>query len=326
MARHLIFCFLLLGFVNNLCKGQTNTKLSFFEVPDTLNKKRALTIGITSAAIYTASVITVNQFWYKDFPKTKFHTFNDWGQWENVDKYGHAYSAYIETKLFYHASRWTGLSAKKSALAAFAFSTLAQTSIEYFDGHSNRWGWSWYDVAYNTGGSLLFSLQEYIWEEQKVKMKFSYTPISYSTEPIINGDKISTIKDRARESFGSNPAERLLKDYNAQTIWLSFNIKSIAAPHNDKIPAWLNIAVGYGAEDILGAYGNAWIRNETIFRPENFTRYKQLFLSLDIDLEKLPVRNKALRGLCKFLNIIKIPSPTLEFNTLGEQNFHWLYF
>jgi len=327
MTLRIVLLLFLLPFAFNSGVSQTDTKSSFFEVQDTLNKKRALLIGISSAALYTASVVTVHEYWYKDFPKTEFHTFNDWGQWENMDKYGHAYSAYIETKLFYHASRWTGLSSKKSALAAFAFSTLAQTSIEYFDGHSQRWGWSWHDVAFNTGGSLLFSLQEFIWEEQKVKMKFSYTPISYSTEPIYSGDQVSNIKDRAEQSFGTNPAERLLKDYNAQTIWLSFNVKSIVAPNNNKIPAWFNIAVGYGAEDILGAYGNAWRRNNSTFTPPpDFQRHKQLFLSFDIDLEKLPLRNKALRSIFKVLNIIKIPSPTFEFNTLGERNFHWLYF
>jgi len=307
--------------------GQQENKPSFFEPSDTLNKKRLFTVAVVGATTYTASMITLNQFWYKDFEKEPFHTFNDWGEWENMDKYGHAYSAYIQSELFFHTIRWTGLSRKKSALTAFAFSTLAQTSIEYLDGHSSGWGWSWYDIAYNTGGSLLFCSQEFLWGEQKVKMKLSYTPIKYSSTPIVKNGVTSSIKDRAEESFGKGFAERLIKDYNAQTIWLSMNLKSIIAPNAGKFPAWLNLAVGYGVQDMLGAYGNGWRRNNVVFTPgEDYNRYKQLYISFDIDLEKLPIRNKVLRGVFKVLNIIKIPSPTMEFNTRGEQVFHFLYF
>ncbi len=306
--------------------GQNVDKLTFLDTPDTLHTKRALTVGITAATLYTSTIIAVNEFWYKDFPRTSFQTFNDWGEWENMDKYGHGFSAYAETKIFYHATRWTGLSDKKSAIAAVAFSTLAQTSIEVLDGHSANWGWSWHDVAFNTGGTLLFGIQQFTWGEQRIKMKFSYTPISYSTTPIIRDDISSSILDRAQESFGTGPAERLLKDYNAQTIWLSTNIKSILSIRNEKFPAWLNIAVGYGGENMLGAFGNGWVRNGQRFAPSDFERHQQLFLSFDIDLEKLPVRNKALKGILKILNLIKIPSPTMEFNTLGQGNFHWIYF
>ena len=188
----LFYSILLTSSVN----GQISNDLSFFEIPDSLSKKRALVVGISSATVYTASLITLNEFWYKGFEKTSFQTFNDWGEWENMDKYGHAFSAYIETKLFFSASRWTGLSKKKSAIAAFAFSTLAQTSIEILDGHSARWGWSWHDVAFNTGGSLLFSLQEFAWQEQRLRMKLSYTPIDYDATPIVVDNQTSSILDR----------------------------------------------------------------------------------------------------------------------------------
>lgn len=326
MAKITFFSLLFFVISTTSSFGQGTEKRSFFEIPDTLDKKRGLTVGITAAALYTGSIIGVNEFWYKGFPKSSFHTFNDWGEWENMDKYGHAFSAYAETKLFYNASRWTGLSNKTSAITAFAFSTLAQTSIEVLDGHSSNWGWSWHDVAFNTGGSLLFGIQQYIWSEQRIKMKFSYTPISYSAAPITVDNVSSSILDRAEETFGTGPAERLLKDYNAQTIWLSANIKSIIANNNDKFPAWLNIAVGYGAENTLGGFGNGWFRNDARFTANDFERHRQLFLSLDIDLEKLPVRNKALKGVLKILNLIKIPSPTMEFNSIGQRNFHWIYF
>ncbi len=327
MHRLSFLFFMIATFYSQMSFGQVDNTLSFFQPADTLHKKRLLTISAVGATTYTASMIALNEFWYKGFEKEPFHTFNDWGEWENIDKYGHAYSAYFQSKLFYEAIRWTGLSAKKSAIASFAFSTLAQTSIEYLDGKSARWGWSWYDVAFNTGGSLLFAGQEIIWGEQKIRMKLSYTPVSYNSNPITRNGVTSSIKDRAIESFGDGFAERLVKDYNAQTIWLSMNLKSIFAPKASKFPAWLNLAVGYGAQDMLGAFGNGWSRNNVSFNPgDDFNRHKQLFISFDIDLDKLPIRNKVLRSVFKVLNIVKIPSPTLEFNTRGEQVFHFLYF
>jgi len=327
MLRLPILLIIFSCFYINICFGQAENKLSFFEQADTLSKKRLLTIGIIGATTYSASMITLNEFWYKGFEKEAFHTFNDWGEWNNMDKFGHAYSAYIQSKLFFHSLRWAGLNKRKSAIASLAFSTVAQTSIEFLDARSAAWGWSWHDVAFNTGGSLLFTGQEFLWGEQKIKMKFSYTPISYSSKPINVNGNISSLDKRAEFVFGSGFAERLVKDYNGQTIWLSMNLKSLFAQNAGNFPSWLNLAVGYGAQDMLGGFRNVWRENGATFRPdEDFIRHQQLFISFDIDLEKLPIKNKTIRGLCKFLNIIKIPSPTLEFNNKGERIFHLIYF
>ena len=51
--------------------------------------------------------------------------------------------------------------------------------------------------------------------------------------------------------------ERMLKDYNGQTYWLSANLKSFFQGSN--IPAWLNVAVGYGADGMFGGFENKWI-------------------------------------------------------------------
>ena len=57
------------------------------------------------------------------------------------------------------------------------------------------------------------------------------------------------------KELGSNFPSRLIKDYNGQTYWLSFNIKSFLSAKND-FPAWLNMSVGYGAEGMMGASRN----------------------------------------------------------------------
>jgi hypothetical protein len=47
--------------------------------------------------------------------------------------------------------------------------------------------------------------------------------------------------------------EQMLKDYNGQTYWLSVNLHSFYK--GSKIPKWLNLAIGYGANGMLTGNG-----------------------------------------------------------------------
>ncbi len=64
----------------------------------------------------------------------------------------------------------------------------------------------------------------------------------------------------------------ILKDYNGQTIWLSFNIHSFTK--DSFLPKWLSLAVGYGGEiyalrkHILEALQNRYFSTKYIV---NFT-------------------------------------------------------
>ncbi|MEI2711500.1 MAG: hypothetical protein V9E96_21190 [Chitinophagaceae bacterium] len=94
------------------------------------------------------------------------------------------------------------------------------------------------------GSGLLIS-QELLWDEQRVDLKFSFHKKTYN-EPVL--------KERTDSIFGKNLLSRMLKDYNGQTYWLSANLKSFFPKSN--LPAWLNVAVGYGAEGLLDADEN----------------------------------------------------------------------
>jgi hypothetical protein len=54
--------------------------------------------------------------------------------------------------------------------------------------------------------------------------------------------------------------------------------------------------------------------------------YRQYYLSLDVDLERIPTRSTVLRTTLFLLNCIKIPAPTLEYRSTGQWVGHWLYF
>jgi hypothetical protein len=177
-------------------------------------------------------------------------------------------------------------------------------SIEYLDGRSAEWGWSWADVGTDISGAALFTLQELAWQQQKTQLKFSSHKENYE----------QALKIRADELFGKSFYERVLKDYNNQTYWLSFNINSFLKSKN--FPAWLNISIGYGANGMLGGYDNiAYDKNgNVVFDRRDILRYRQWYLAPDIDLTRIKTNSKFLRTVFFALNSFKFPSPALEFS------------
>lgn len=278
------------------------------------SNSRKWLIGSISATGYTGSLIMLNEAWYKNYPKSSFHTFNDAGEWQQMDKLGHAWSAYNLARGLTSAWRWAGMDDRKSILigSGSAFSYLM--IIEWLDAHSAKWGWSWADVGANTLGSVLFAAQERGWGEQRLQYKFS-----------AHVDAYGPLEERADDLFGSSTAERLLKDYNAQTYWLSANAKSFFP--DSRLPGWLNIAVGYGASGMLGGFENRSYDKDgnLTFDRSDITRHRQWYLSPDIDFTKIRTNSRVLKTTFTILNMLKIPAPTLEYSK-GKWKMHTLYF
>lgn len=272
-------------------------------------------VGAATGTVYGTSFIYLNEAWYKGYPRSSFHTFNDFGEWMQMDKIGHAWTAYSTGKATTAMWKWAGVKENTSVLLGSGTSLLYMLSIEYLDGRSAEWGWSWGDVVADVFGSALFSAQQLGWKEQKVLLKFSSHKKNY--EPSLNA--------RVNDLFGKSLPERILKDYNAQTYWLSCNLKSILK--NDKLLAWLNISVGYGADGMLGGYENlAKDKNENIiFDRRDISRYRQIFLAPDIDLTKIKTNSKVLKTVLFTLNCLKVPTPSLELSR-GKLHGHWLQF
>lgn len=81
------------------------------------------------------------------------------------------------------------------------------TAIECMDGFSKGWGFSWGDQAADVMGTGLAIAQEAFWQEQRVKIKFSFSPSGLAKyNPNLLGKSLST---------------QLLKDHNGQTYWLT---------------------------------------------------------------------------------------------------------
>ena len=280
-------------------------------------KKRQWLIGGVTAAGYGGSFIFLSQAWYKDYPRRSFHTFDDSKEWQQVDKVGHAWTAYHTSRFTTNMWRWAGVDEKMAILYGTGSSLLYMLSIEYLDGHSKEWGWSWADVGANFSGAALYVSQELGWKEQRIGFKFSSHSKNY------NDPQLET---RADQLFGNSFQERLLKDYNAQTYWLSANIKSFLPAA--KLPAWLNIAVGYGADGMFGGFENVG-RDKTTgtvtFERTDVKRYRQFYLAPDVDLTKIKTNSKLLKSVFSALNVLKFPAPALEFSN-GKFRFKAIAF
>jgi hypothetical protein len=266
--------------------------------------KRTWLIAGANVIGYGSSLIILNNTWYKNYKHTSFHVFNDSKEWLQVDKLGHAWTAYNTSRVSAAMWRWAGFSEKKSALIGGLSGAAYLTAIEFLDAHSAKWGWSWSDIAANFTGSGLFVAQEFAWQEQRIQYKFSFHHKNYY-DPVL--------KARARDLFGSSWYERMLKDYNGQSYWFSANLKSFFK--NSNLPAWLNISFGYGAEGMLGGFENSWTdKNGNVVIRSDVKRRRQFYFTPDIDFTKIPTRKKWLKTAFSFLNAFKFPAPALEIS------------
>lgn len=260
-------------------------------------------IVISGNAVASTSLLTGLYFlWYKDYPQSSFHFHNDNDHWNQMDKLGHSFSCYYEGLVGIKMMKWAGYNHLQSTLIGGSYGLFLQTVVEVFDGFSENWGASGGDIAANFAGTGLLIGQSLAWDEQRIKLKFSFTPSSYATyRPNVLGNSFT---------------EQMMKDYNGQSYWLSVNPKSFMP--QSKWPSWLNIAVGYGSKGMIsGSPGNIFENDAGIQDFSYITRYREFYLSPDIDLSKIHTEKPVVRSLLIMLNCLKFPLPTLGFNEYG---------
>ncbi len=279
------------------------------------DKKKVWLVGALQGGLWVGSFIALNSAWYDGYEKQNFHFFNDWPEWQQMDKAGHVWTSYQLSRFSTEMWRWSGIK-NKNALLLGGLSSIAYMSIiEIQDGFSEKWGFSTGDMIMNLAGTGIYIAQELAWREQRFQIKFSYVPNSYP----------DNLDERVDQLFGKSHVERILKDYNGQTYWLSANLRSFFPDSN--IPKWLNISLGYGAETMLGGTENIWTNEDgSVTDRTDVERYRKFLLSIDLDLTKIPVKKKWLKSVFFTLNMIKIPAPAIEYNTQGKFRLHGFYF
>ncbi|MBT3647955.1 MAG: DUF2279 domain-containing protein [Flavobacteriales bacterium] len=294
------------------------------EPSDTLNKQRANFLTIGQSCLWLGSQAGLYMAWYSQYDQEPFHFFNDWPGWMQMDKVGHVAATYQEGWILYKMNRWAGMTEKRARNQALIMSYGFQTTFEVMDGFSSGWGFSWYDQAANTVGSGLFWAQQKAWGEQRIITKFSFWQSGLTNAPWFEGS-------RARTLYGKSVFEQWLKDYNGQTYWLSANVWSLVGKP-DRFPKWLNIAVGYSVDNMLGAESNSWdvitVAGQSIEElpyTSPLIRQRQYLLSLDIDLSHVDLP-PYLTWVKPVFGLVKFPFPALEINSHNGLRGHAIYF
>lgn len=279
---------------------------------DSLTRRKTWVIAGTSAT-YAALNIGLYQTWYKGYNTGRFHLFDDHAEWLQMDKIGHAATAYYTGVFGYRLARWAGWSERASLWGGGSLGLAFLTTIEVMDGFSSGWGFSVSDMSANLLGTALFVSQQKLWGEQRIGMRFSYT-----------GSGLAPLRPNL---LGSNFAERLIKDYSGQTYWLSVSPFSFMGPRWASW-RWMCVSIGYGGRGMIGARENRWTDAQGNMQDyvQSIVRERAWYASLDVDLQHLPPRLKRKMGwVFNTLGFIKIPFPTLEFRG-GNVRFHPLYF
>jgi hypothetical protein len=271
------------------------------------NKARLVTTIAAFSTAYIGSMAYLQYIWYHDHDRVKFEFYNDLGGYNQIDKFGHTFGSYIESYIGYRSLRWAGVPEKKAAIYGGSLGFFLQLPIEIWDGMYEGWGFSWSDVVANALGSGLVIGQQLAFQDQVVRMKFTFSHSPYAD--VANG-------------YLGNGFDELFYDYNGHTYWLSTGLNRLIP--SKKIPDWLNIAAGYSAGGMFGEFENRESYRGVMI-PET-ERYRQFLLSLDIDFGRIEVRNKFLKALLNSMFMVKIPFPAIEFNSKRQFRFYPVYY
>lgn len=295
--------FFILVFSGSVFAQKINEQ-GFLNASESFNRTRFNTVIIGEAAVGTAITVGLQFLWYKKYPKSHFHFFNDNDEWLNMDKVGHATTAYNIAGVQYNLMRWSGVHKDASLWIAGSTALAYMSMIEISDGFSAEWGFSPGDMIANITGTAIFVAQQSFWHQQKIQMQFSFHKSIYAQYNI--------------HELGDNFFQRMIKDYNGQSYWLALNISSVLnSPH---FPRWLEADFGYGAQGMTGAVTNpSTVDGKSI---PSFERERKLFFGIT---GAFTTKNNI--AYQSFVNIFKIPSPVVEWNLKENKiKFIPLYF
>ncbi len=249
-----------------------------------LDVGKALIYGGGYAAIVGAAQIYQYQAFWAD--RASFRIIDDGDQEFWADKGGHMFSGYFMSKFSTDVLLTAGVSEDVATIGGGLMGLGYQFFVEVQDGYGKLWGFSPSDMLANTLGASLHIAQRYVPGMKYVKMKASFYPAPWMGEKTRKG------------------ADTPIDDYSAWTWWLSLDVHGIL-PESAKPywPSWLNLAFGYAARNL------EWDGEQS----------RRYIISLDYDLEKLlPDGAPFWNWLRQYLNVLKLPSPAIEFGFLDD--------
>lgn len=258
----------------------------------------------TGAVAYGGLYAWLGTVWYAQQPRGSWRWFDDGAEWQQLDKMGHAYWAYQESRLMMDLLHWSGVKRTPRILLGGLTGFLLQSPVEILDGYVPTYGASGWDLLANASGSAIAITNELVWGEQRLQFKFSFFPSTYA---------------RQRPEILGSGVEEVIKDYNGQTYWVSAPIKPFFRHGENKLPPWLCVSVGYSGNGMLGGYyQDPW--------PDVHAReHRQWLLSVDVDWTKIKTGSGFLRMIFYLANMLKLPAPALSLEN-GQIRAYGLFY
>lgn len=258
-----------------------------------VNKKRVFIVGSSLAGALGGSYLYVQNSWWSE-KQEPFH-FDDGADLTyalNVDKVGHFMGGLEAADVFSSSMKWAGMQEEQALWYGAAFGSGLQLAIEMKDAYAPYWGFSKWDLALGSAGSLFPVAQYYNDDLKAINFKFSYYKQS----------DIYWELDRQR---GKKPNKYAWQDdYPNQTYWLSVDVNHFT--ETCCWPDWLNLAIGFGLDD-------------TQYLNESNTKMggnNEWYIALDYDIPKMLKKWNSPTGkkVKHWLNYIHLPAPTIRIS------------
>ena len=258
-----------------------------------VNKKRVFIVGSSLAVALGGSYLYVQNSWWSE-KQEPFH-FDDGADLTyalNVDKVGHFMGGLEAADVFSSSMKWAGMQEEQALWYGAAFGSGLQLAIEMKDAYAPYWGFSKWDLALGSAGSLFPVAQYYNDDLKAINFKFSYYKQS----------DIYWELDRQR---GKEPNKYAWQDdYPNQTYWLSVDVNHFT--ETCCWPDWLNLAIGFGLDD-------------TQYLNESNTKMggnNEWYIALDYDIPKMLKKWNSPTGkkVKHWLNYIHLPAPTIRIS------------
>ena len=258
-----------------------------------VNKKRVFIVGSSLAGALGGSYLYVQNSWWSE-KQEPFH-FDDGADLTyalNVDKVGHFMGGLEAADVFSSSMKWAGMQEEQALWYGAAFGSGLQLAIEMKDAYAPYWGFSKWDLALGSAGSLFPVAQYYNDDLKAINFKFSYY-------------KHSDIYWQLDRQRGKEPNKYAWQDdYPNQTYWLSVDVNHFT--ETCCWPDWLNLAIGFGLDD-------------TQYLNENNTKMggnNEWYIALDYDIPKMLKKWNSPTGkkVKHWLNYIHLPAPTIRIS------------
>lgn len=239
---------------------------------DTTDSSAERTAFVAAAGVGVSGYEWVRRRHIDPRPTAPFEVRYDWTYSRWADKLGHAYSTGVQTEAWAAAYRWAGhgdnAAAGLGAVTAFGYMTV----YEALDGFDRGTGFDPADIAANAVGAGLVVARAHVPALDAVRLKLSYWP-----------------------SGGTCDASC---DYAGQTMWLTVNPHALAPESiKDVLPAWLNLAVGYGARegDVNAGFAESVV-----------------YVGFDFEPAGLPLSGPVWETVMPWLRHVHVPAPALR--------------